>query len=74
VLKATRVDTEVYILDGAKPGGTVIILGGTHPNESAGHLAAVLPVERLKMDRGHVFIMPRANASGFTVTDPQEAS
>ncbi|RPH50300.1 MAG: succinylglutamate desuccinylase [Desulfobacteraceae bacterium] len=73
-IKGTRGDTDVYILAGEKPGGTALILGGTHPNEPAGHLAAILLVERLKLDSGRLLILPRTNVSGFTVTDPQEAS
>jgi len=74
VLKDSRGDTEVYVLAGRKPGGTVLILGGTHPNEPAGYVAAVTLVENIKMDAGRMLVIPQANASGFTATDPQEAT
>jgi hypothetical protein len=73
-LKDSRGDTTVYILAGKKPGGTVLVLGGTHANEPAGHVAAVTLVERTRMEAGRMLVIPRANASGFTATDPQEAS
>ena len=50
-----------------------MILGGTHPNEPAGHLTAVAIVENAVAEKGRLFVIPRANASGFTASDPQEA-
>ena len=44
-------DTPVYVLDGAQPGGTIVVLGGTHGDESAGYLAAVVLVERARISR-----------------------
>ena len=35
-IKGSSMDTEVYILEGEKPGGKVLILGGTHGNEPEG--------------------------------------
>jgi hypothetical protein len=72
-LKGTRGDTEVYVLTGKKPGGTVLILGGTHANEPAGHVSAVTLVENVIMEAGQMLVIPTANASGFTAGDPQEA-
>jgi hypothetical protein len=40
-LSGTAADTDVYILEGPEPGGTVLVLGGTHPNEPASSLTAV---------------------------------
>lgn len=73
-LKGTPGDTEVYLLDSGKPGGTVLILGGTHPNEPAGFLTAVLLIENVKLSRGRLIVIPRANASGFTHDDYSEGS
>lgn len=73
-LKGSRGDSEVYLLSGSRKGGTVLVLGGTHPNEPAGHLAAITLVENATMEAGRMFVVPRANASGYTATDPQEAS
>jgi hypothetical protein len=71
-LAGTRHDTEVWLLDSGQPGGTALILGGVHPNEPAGFLAAVLLLENLVVNRGRVWLLPRANASGFSATEPQE--
>src|SRR5262249_2801124 len=66
-------DTPVLELNGDKPGGTLLILGGTHPQEIAGMLAAVLMVENARVSKGRLIVVPQANRSGFTHTDPMEA-
>ncbi|MCY7008831.1 succinylglutamate desuccinylase [Fusobacterium simiae] len=73
-LKGTRGDSDIYILQGKEQGGSVLILGGTHPNEPAAFLTTVLLVENLKVDKGTVYIIPRANGSAMSHNDPQEAS
>jgi len=40
-LRGTNGDTEVYFFEGENPGATVLILGGTHPNEPAGFITAI---------------------------------
>jgi len=66
-------DTPVFELAGQKPGGTMMILGGTHPQEIGGVLAAVLMVENARVMQGRLIVVPQANRSGFTHTDPMEA-
>jgi len=66
-------DTPVFELKGEKPGGTMMILGGTHPQEIAGVLAAILMIENAKVSQGRIIVVPQANRSGFTHTDPMEA-
>jgi hypothetical protein len=73
-LKNTHGDTEVYVFRGTEAGGNLLVLGGTHPNEPAGLMTAVLLVENIRTKRGNVIIIPRANASGFTHSDPQEGN
>jgi len=72
-LEGTRAESEAYFFDGDSAGGTLLVLGGTHPNEPAGFVSAALLVENLKVTRGRVIVLPRANASAFTATEPQEA-
>ncbi len=72
-LKGTSGDTPVYHYDSGEPGATVLLLGGTHPNEPASYIAATLVVENLRVSAGRVLVVPRACASGFTCTDPFEA-
>lgn len=71
-LKGTAADTPVYILEGAEPGGTILLLGGTHAQEVSGMLAAVLMIENAQPRKGRVIIIPQSNRSGFTHTDPME--
>jgi hypothetical protein len=65
-------DTPVFELAGS-PGGTMLLLGGTHPQEIGGVMAAILMVENARVKRGRLIVVPQANRSGFTHTDPMEA-
>jgi hypothetical protein len=65
-------DTPVFELAGT-PGGTMLILGGTHPQEIGGVMTAILMVENARVARGRLIVVPQANRSGFTHTDPMEA-
>lgn len=73
-LKGTHADTEVYILDSGKPGGSALVLGGTHGNEPAGYMTAILLVENAVPASGKLFVIPRANASGLTHSDYMEGA
>ncbi len=73
-LKGEYSDTPVYFLESNNPGGTVFILGGTHPNEPSSMLTAVLLIENTVMTQGRMIIVPQANLSGFSHNDPQEGS
>ncbi len=73
-LKGTNGDTAIYIMKGEQPGGTVLVLGGTHANEPSGHMTAVAMVEGGKMEAGTAFVIPRANNSAFTHNDSQEGA
>jgi predicted deacylase len=66
-------DTPVFILAGHEPGGTALVLGGTHGDEAAGYVAAVVLVERAVVRAGRLLVVPRANNSGFTHNIGQEA-
>lgn len=71
-IAGTPADTPVFVLEGPEPGGTVMLLGGTHPQEISGVMAAILMVENATPQRGRLIILPQANRSGFTHTDPLE--
>ena len=73
-IAGTRGDTDVYVLDSGKPGASALILGGTHPNEPSGYLAAVLFVENALPSAGRIFVIPVANASAMTHTDYMEGT
>ncbi|MEI6721804.1 MAG: succinylglutamate desuccinylase/aspartoacylase family protein [Betaproteobacteria bacterium] len=72
-LKGTPADTPVYFLEGTEPGPTLLLFGGTHPQEISGMLSAVLVVENVEVRRGRVIVIPHSNQSGFTYTEPLEA-
>jgi hypothetical protein len=71
-LAGTGGDTDVYLYESGNPGGSLLVLGGTHASEIAGCLAVVLMVESLKVEAGRVFLIPYANASAATHNEPQE--
>ena len=73
-LRGTNGDTAVYVMDSGKPGGTVLLLGGTHPNEPSSMLSAVLLIENARPAKGRMIIIPRANNSGFSHTDYTEGA
>jgi predicted deacylase len=67
-IKGTVNDSFVYVLEGEKEGGTLLLLGGTHPEEPAARLATWLVVENAKVEQGRLFVILSANRSGTTVT------
>jgi len=67
-IKGTINDSHVYVLEGEKPGGTLLVLGGTHPEEPAGRLAAWILVENALLKKGRLLVILSANKSGSTVT------
>lgn len=73
-LQSTPGDTEIFVFQGKEEGGKILLLGGEHPNEPAGFITAVLLIENIRVVRGSLFIIPRANNSGFTHSDPQEGN
>lgn len=73
-IKGTAGDTEVYVLEGKKPGASMLVLGGTHPNEPSGVVAAALLIENALPEEGTLYVIPRTNNSAFTCTDPQEGA
>ncbi|MCP4274137.1 MAG: succinylglutamate desuccinylase, partial [Gammaproteobacteria bacterium] len=72
-LKETAADTDIYIQEAEEPGGTVLVLGGTHANEPAGVIAAVVMLERSALKQGRLIIVPYANMMGRSHTFPQDA-
>jgi predicted deacylase len=73
-LARTPGDTTVYVLDGKEKGGTAFVAAGTHGNEIAGILAAILLVERARVQKGRLIVVPHANNSAVSYTDPRRGS
>lgn len=64
----TANDCNIYILEGREPGATFCILGGTHPEEPAGRLAAWIFAENAVVQKGRLIVVLSANRSATTVT------
>lgn len=68
-LANTSGDTPIYVMQGDREGGTLLLLGGTHANEIAGVMAATLVVERGAVSQGTVIVVPHANNSAAQYND-----
>ena len=69
-LKGTEADTPVFIQQGAKTGGVVLVAGGTHANEVSGPLAAVLFIEKRQGGQGQAYRHPPRQPAGFQPFGP----
>jgi hypothetical protein len=67
-VRGTVNDCNVYILEGEEPGATMFVMGGTHPEEPAGRLAAWLFAENAVMEQGRLIVVLSGNRSATTVT------
>ena len=72
-LAGTVNDCNIYILDSGKPGGTVLAIGGTHPEEPASNLSAQVLVENARVESGRLIVVTRANTSGSQYSRNGEA-
>ena len=70
-LANTPGDTPVYVLEGQEAGATVFVAGGTHGNEIAGIMAAIVLVEHARVRKGRLIVVPHANNSAITDVDPE---
>lgn len=73
VVEGTINDCNIYIFDSGVEGGTMLIWGGTHPEEPAGVMASNLIIENLKVNQGKVILLNRMNNSASTNTRVGEA-
>lgn len=69
-LKNTMADTKVFFLEGKEPGGTVLLLAGTHANEIDALLSALIFVENALVEKGTVIVIPQLNRSASVYTRP----
>jgi hypothetical protein len=61
-------DCHLYVLNGRDPGATVLVLGGTHPEEPAGRLVTWLLAENAVVEKGRLILALSANRSATTAT------
>jgi len=69
-IKGSINDATIYILGQEGEGGSVLILGGSHPEEPAGRLATWIIIENVRVKTGRIFVIPTANPSASTSTRP----
>lgn len=67
-VRGTVNDCNIYIMEGAEPGGTLFVMGGTHPEEPAARLAAWLLAENAVMEAGRLIVVLSSNRSASLVT------
>lgn len=65
-LRKTTADAPVYIFDSGVEGGTILLVGGTHSNESAAILSLFVLMENLELDKGRVIVIPEVNLSALS--------
>jgi len=67
-LKGTDGDTNVFILEGKEPGATMLVFGGTHSDEFAGTLTALVMAENAVVEKGKLIVIPMVNNSATRTT------
>ena len=72
-IKGTTNDANVYILEGQKKGGTILVLGGSHPEAPGGRLTTWILAENARLEQGRLMVLNSANRSATTVTRPSGA-
>ena len=72
-LKGSINDCNIYILDSGNPGGTVMVIGGNHPEEPGAVLAAQVLVENAQVSKGRLIVAIWSNKSASTVSRPGDA-
>ena len=72
-IKGTANDCNLYILEGKEPGATMLVLGGSHPEEPAGRLTAWVLVENAVVHKGRLIVVLSTNRSASTSTRPSGA-
>jgi len=53
---------------------SLLVIGGTHPNEPSGQLTATLFLENAQVKRGNLYVVTENNRSAYSHSQPQEAS
>jgi len=67
-LRGTANNCNVYFLEGRERGATMLVLGGSHPEEPAGRLVAWILAENAVVQKGRLIVILSANRSASTVT------
>jgi hypothetical protein len=71
-LRDTNLDTDVFVLDSGVPGATGLMIGGTHGNELAGQVTALVALENGMVTAGKLIVIPYANPSAMSMEDTRQ--
>lgn len=71
-LLGTAGDTQVIVMEGQKPGATMLVLGGTHSDEVGAKLTALMVIENVVVEEGTLIVIPMNNNSGSHTVKPGE--
>jgi hypothetical protein len=72
-LRGSTNDCNIYVLDSGTPGGTLLVMGGVHPEEPGANLSAEVLVENAQPTVGRLIVAIHENRSASTVTRPGDA-
>ncbi len=53
---------------------SILVMGGTHPNEPSGQLGATVYLENANVERGILYVITEVNKSAYSHSQPQEAT
>lgn len=53
---------------------SMLVIGGTHPNEPSGQLTATIFLENALVQRGVLYVITELNRSAYSYSQPQEAT
>jgi predicted deacylase len=67
-IRGTANDCHVYVLEGREPGATMLVLGGSHPEEPAGRLVSWVLAENAVVQSGRLIVVLSTNRSASTGT------
>jgi hypothetical protein len=67
-LRGTANNCHIYVLEGRQPGATMLVLGGSHPEEPAGRLVSWILAENAVVQAGRLIVVLSTNRSATTVT------
>ncbi|MCK4785475.1 MAG: hypothetical protein KAV87_17110 [Desulfobacteraceae bacterium] len=62
-LLGTAGDTKVIVMEGQKPGATMLLQGGTHADEIGAKLTALMFIENVIVEEGTLIVIPMNNNS-----------
>ena len=53
---------------------SILVMGGTHPNEPSGQMTAIMFLENAVVERGILYVITEVNKSAYSHSQPQEAT